>query len=540
MSATFDATTKAAYDAATTAQARAEAIVASLTGTISVKVFNGSNTEMGSGTMAAPWATAVNNGVVIGEVTEFTVGTTATPDADWYIRFQNADVSRWARGSFGLLGSGQDFTWSLPAWTATDTGTIGTAYIIPTGNQAPAFTVAPASASLASTGGSIQFTAVDPEGGSVFYSLTTARAGITINASGLVTVTAAAAGTSGNIVVQASDGILTATATCAVTVAEVGALDWHPGHYVTTSGNNITTSAIDTVVNYVNARSYLKGVVIRPFWRQLETAKGVYDFSLIDHALSTLGAGKYFWLQIQTAIFNKAGAGPEDLLPAYLCTPTYDGGAYDDGTDVKTKLWNASVMDRKIALIQALAAEYNTVENFEGIITGETAMSLANNEGTSNYTAAGLATQLQRLFPASRAAFTRKQLLSYVNYISGSGSEAYFQPILDAARAADYVVGGPDSLYLSPSKGRDYINGTLGTTNYRGQIGIQVGDQTSGLSNASYSASSLFSTCFTSGGWGANYGFWLYAPALVNFGPIMSYIQANAPACVTTYPTEFP
>ena len=54
MSATFDATTKAAYDAATTAQSRAEAIVASLTGTISVKVFNGSNTEMGSGTMAAP------------------------------------------------------------------------------------------------------------------------------------------------------------------------------------------------------------------------------------------------------------------------------------------------------------------------------------------------------------------------------------------------------------------------------------------------------------------------------------------------------
>lgn len=218
MSATFDSTTKAAYDAAITAQARAEAVVASLTGTISVKVFNGSNTEMGSGTMADPWAAATAGSVVLGEVASFTVGTTATPDADWYIRFQNADVSRWARGSFGLSGSGQDFTWSLDAWTATDTGTIGTATIVCAGNAAPVFTVAPTTAYLSGAGGTIQFTASDPDGGSVFYSLTTTRAGITIDSVGLVTVTSAAAGTSGNIVVQASDGILTASATCSVVV----------------------------------------------------------------------------------------------------------------------------------------------------------------------------------------------------------------------------------------------------------------------------------------------------------------------------------
>lgn len=231
MSATFDATTKAAYDAATTAQARAEAIVASLTGTISVKVFNGSNAAMGTGTMAAPWASASAGVVTLGEVSSFTVGTTATPDADWYIRFENSDASRWVRGSFGLADSGQDYTWSLATWTATQTGTIGTATIIASGNSAPAFTVAPTAASIAATGGTIQFTAVDPDGSEVVYSLTTTRAGITINSStGLVTVTAAAAGTSGNIVVQASDGILATLATCSVTVATADSLiagdDW--------------------------------------------------------------------------------------------------------------------------------------------------------------------------------------------------------------------------------------------------------------------------------------------------------------------------
>lgn len=148
MSATFDATTTAEYTAASTAAARSAVIVAALTGTISVKVFNGSNTEMGSGTMAAPWATASDGTVTVGEVTSFTVGTTATPDADWYIRFQNAGATRWARGSFGLAGSGQNFTWSLDNWTATHTGTIGTATILTSGNAAPVFTVAPTVASI--------------------------------------------------------------------------------------------------------------------------------------------------------------------------------------------------------------------------------------------------------------------------------------------------------------------------------------------------------------------------------------------------------
>ena len=183
MSATFDATTTAEYSAATTAASRSALIVAALTGTISVKVFDGSNVEKGSGTMAAPWATASGDAVTVGEVSSFTVGSTATPDANWYIRFQNSDASRWVRGSFGLAGSGQNFTWSLDNWTATHIGTIGTATITTTGNSAPVFTVAPTSASINSTGGTIQFTAVDPEGSAVIYSLTTTRNGITINAS---------------------------------------------------------------------------------------------------------------------------------------------------------------------------------------------------------------------------------------------------------------------------------------------------------------------------------------------------------------------
>lgn len=220
MSATFDATTTSEYSAASTASARSAVIVAALTGTVSVKVFNGSNVEMGSGTMAAPWATASGATVAVGEVSSFAVGTTATPDANWYIRFQDAGASRWVRGSFGLSDSTQDFTWSLATWEDTQTGTIGTATIITTGNSAPVFTVAPEAASIAATGGTIQFTATDADSDTIIYSLTTTRNGITINSStGLVTVTTAAVGTTGNIVVSASDGILSTTTTCSVVVS---------------------------------------------------------------------------------------------------------------------------------------------------------------------------------------------------------------------------------------------------------------------------------------------------------------------------------
>jgi len=236
MSATFDTTTKAAYDAATTATARATAIVASLSsggspqGAVRVKVFNGASpdVEMGAGTMSAPWATASGGTVVIGEVSSFSVGTTGTPNANWYIKFQTLDGTRWAKGSFGLSSSTQDFKWSLATFADGQTGSIGTATIVCTGNSAPVFTVAPTTVELGSAGGTIQFTATDPDGGTILYSLTTTRNGITINSTtGLVTVTNAAAATSGNIVVQASDGILTASTSCAVTVAaSTGTILW--------------------------------------------------------------------------------------------------------------------------------------------------------------------------------------------------------------------------------------------------------------------------------------------------------------------------
>lgn len=441
MSATFDAATTAAYQAATTAAARAAAIVASLTGTISVKVFNGSNVEMGSGTMAAPWATAVNNGVVIGEVTEFTVGTTATPDADWYIRFQNADVSRWARGSFGLLGSGQDYTWSLPAWTATDTGTIGTAYIIPTGNQAPAFTVAPTSASIAGTGGTIQFTAVDPEGGAVFYTLTTTRAGITINASGLVTVTAAAAGTSGNIVVQASDGILTASATCAVTVAAVGERRWNPGHYIKTQGNDSRTDQqnywpdIFNTMDRAATFAPMKGAFVTVSWGSFNTTGSTYDWTYLDALFAKADS---LGQQLIVAISYKNYSGSVGLI---CPTDLRSANTYATSTGWITALWRVGVMDRFLAAYQAFATRYSGRSALESVSWSETAPSFATITPPSDFSNAALSTQLQRLTYQTVPMFPSSWVMPCINGLSGQTTQ-----MIHAAYLAGAGFSTPDAV----------------------------------------------------------------------------------------------
>lgn len=83
----------------------------------------------------------------------------------------------------------------------------------------PTFTLAPTTASLPSSGGTIQFSAQN----AASYGLTVTRTGITIDGNtGLVTVAGTAAGTSGNITVRATNQSGQSTdVVCAVTVAAV-------------------------------------------------------------------------------------------------------------------------------------------------------------------------------------------------------------------------------------------------------------------------------------------------------------------------------
>jgi len=133
----LDQTTKAEYDALSLASARASAVVSALTGAVVVEVYNGVNTLVASGTMAAPWATASGATITVGEVTGagLLVTTGGAPDANWYCQFRSG--TRFVRGNFGVAGSGRDFVWSLASFQAGSRGTLGTITLIASGTAAP-------------------------------------------------------------------------------------------------------------------------------------------------------------------------------------------------------------------------------------------------------------------------------------------------------------------------------------------------------------------------------------------------------------------
>lgn len=156
----LDATTLSSYLAASTADARAQAVIDSLTGTVYVRVYDGSNTLMGEGTMAAPWATRSGSVITVGEVTSFSVLNSGTPNAaSWYLRFETAG-GRWVRGPFG---AGGNFTWSLGStWNAGQSGSLGTVTLNAKG------TIALAGAAIAQAAGSAGLT-VSGGGELVFF-----------------------------------------------------------------------------------------------------------------------------------------------------------------------------------------------------------------------------------------------------------------------------------------------------------------------------------------------------------------------------------
>jgi hypothetical protein len=129
----LDATTLAAYNAAITTAERAAIVVAALTGTVVCEIVDAVGVVRASGTMASPWATASGATITVGEVAGQGIDVTSggAPDGDWYCQFRSG--TRFVRGTFGVLGSGRDFVWSLVSFQTGSRGTLGTVSVTATG-----------------------------------------------------------------------------------------------------------------------------------------------------------------------------------------------------------------------------------------------------------------------------------------------------------------------------------------------------------------------------------------------------------------------
>jgi len=219
--------------------------------------------------------------------------------------------------------------------------------------------------------------------------------------------------------------------TCAQTAAPraTGAIKWHPGHYMASNGIHkpgMATNTFQFELDAAGAVPEVQGWRGIYNWAALETDKGKYDFSVIDAELAMLktkySTPKRIGLLISTAAWGKTTPGTT-VLPQYLLNDPANGkgtdgvhyGYWSTGSSLNAAVWRPAVMDRFIALIQALGAHFNNEPNFEVLTLPETSGAVTTT--APDFSDAALLTQLKRLVTAAVAAFPNTNVTIQNNWM---------------------------------------------------------------------------------------------------------------------------
>jgi hypothetical protein len=191
-----------------------------------------------------------------------------------------------------------------------------------------------------------------------------------------------------------------------------------------------------------------KGAQVMYSWRDFETEKGIYDFSLLKQDYDYLKQhGKKIFLQLQDATFNPK----YKAVPDYLFAKEYDGGAllqYDDQGRPEgwvAKRWNLKVQERFALLLQALGKEFDG--KIEGINLQETSIGIHQKEDPG-FSEQGYVNGLKANMLAMKKAFPKSTTMIYANFIPGEllpwNDKGYLRSIYQYGEQIGVGLGGPD------------------------------------------------------------------------------------------------
>ncbi len=247
----------------------------------------------------------------------------------------------------------------------------------------------------------------------------------------------------------------------------------------------------------------ITGAQVRYVWAQLEPRKGEYDFGPIERDLALLAAHhKRLVIQIMDRAFG--AKSPDHIVPEYMMSePQFGGALVRMRNGYAARLWEQPVMDREIALFQALGRRFDSEAYVEGIMGEETSIGLADRGG-SGFDPKALGGQLERWLTAVRAAWPHTNVFMYTNFLHGD------LPQLIAECAKEHCgAGGPDVLPSKPTEGVKVLLGEAGGRDYRGGLPIAFAIQAPELggSQGTFTPQQLFDYAY--GTLHANYLFWM-------------------------------
>lgn len=203
-------------------------------------------------------------------------------------------------------------------------------------------------------------------------------------------------------------------ASLAATSVSAQAIKFNPGHYVVLNGGDSIATHLRHI-DQIGTVNSIRGVQIRIWWKDLETSRGVYNFSMIDTYLARLSRyNKRLVVRVMDRRFGTSTA--TGIIPSYMMTSTYGGGVTRSRTGYVARLWDYRVMDRMIALYRAMGSRYNSNRYFEGITTEEATLALPSTL-PSGYSHSALAAQYERLVTNTRSAMPNTAIFMNVNWL---------------------------------------------------------------------------------------------------------------------------
>lgn len=300
-------------------------------------------------------------------------------------------------------------------------------------------------------------------------------------------------------------GALALAALSVFSSANAQGIKWHPGHYALLNGGETIATHLKHI-DQIGLEPSIQGVMLRIYWAEIETSKGVYDFSRIDTYLSKLGAQpapKRLFLRIMERRFAPIADG---IVPQYLQTQSvYRGGLVATRDGYAARLWEKPVMDRLITLYKVIGARYDTHPNFEGITTEETTLSLGS-PSPSGYSVSALSAQWQRLATNVRPSMRHTNLFVLTNWL---GSASLLGGLIQSFMTPRVGVGASDVIPTNLSTGQEVWTGVHGA-DYRGILPIANAVEVAELGGIKGSWTPAQLHEFAYGTLRANYLFWAW------------------------------
>jgi hypothetical protein len=186
----------------------------------------------------------------------------------------------------------------------------------------------------------------------------------------------------------------------------------------------------------------ISGAQITYSWRNLESSKGVYDFSMIGEDLAFLTSHhKKLFIQLQDLTFSSKNIA----VPDYIVKDS--GVVHSIYSGWIPKRWDKKVADRLHALLSALGKEFDG--RIEGINLQETSIDI--NEATPGFTTEGYVQALKETMRVMRSVFPKSVTVMYANFMPGD-SKKDLAELYQYAREIYCGMGGPDIKVHRPAQ----------------------------------------------------------------------------------------